>query len=306
MHQLPADIVTIDTLHLGRSGTIACYLIRGSVPMLVDPGPAVCLPALTAALATYDLTLADIGAVLLTHIHLDHAGAIGSLLMANPQLVVYVHQRGAPHLIDPSKLLRSATRIYGDAMATLWGDFLAVPVDQMIQLAGGELITIGDQQFTDIDAPGHAIHHLIYVRQSDQVAFVGDTAGIRMTGYTYVRPATPPPDIDLEAWDATLATLRTFQPTALCLTHFGAVFDVENHLAAVQRNNWTWAQLIRGWMAAGVPDADQIGLLRAAATAEMGDEATPDGIAAYQKGASVEMSWQGLTRYWQRKIAPPA
>ena len=302
MHQLPADIVTIDTLHLGRSGTIACYLIRGSVPILVDPGPAVCLPALTAALATVGLTLADIGAVLLTHIHLDHAGAIGSLLVANSQLVVYVHQRGAPHLIDPSKLLRSATRIYGDAMATLWGDFLAVPAEQMIQLAGGELLTIGDQQF----APGHAIHHLMYVRQSDRVVFVGDTAGIRMPGFRYVRPATPPPDIDLEAWDATLATLRTHQPVALCLTHFGAVFDVENHLAAVHRNNWAWAHLIRGWIDAGVADADQITLLRAAATAEMGEEATPDGIAAYQKGASVEMSWQGLTRYWQRKIAPPA
>ncbi len=300
MPQLPDDIVLIDTHHLGRDGTIACYLVKGAQPMLVDPGPAVCLPAVVAGLAQHGLTLADIHAVLLTHIHLDHAGAVGSIVAANPQLTVYVHQRGAPHLIDPSRLINSATRIYGDMMDTLWGEFLAVPAERMVQLTGGEQLVLGGHTYTVLDAPGHAIHHVVYVRQHDGVAFVGDTAGIRMQGFRYVRPATPPPDIDLEAWDGTLAALRAVDPQVLCLTHFGPVYDVKLHLDAVHANNWRWAERIRTWIVEGVDAAQQLVLLKAAATEEMGDEATPAGIAAYQKGASVEMSWQGLTRYITR------
>jgi glyoxylase-like metal-dependent hydrolase (beta-lactamase superfamily II) len=300
MPQLPNDIVLIDTHHLGRDGTIACYLIMGAQPMLVDPGPAVCLPAVEAGLAHHGLTLADIHAVLLTHIHLDHAGAVGSIVAANPHITVYVHQRGAPHLIDPSRLLKSATRIYGNLMDTLWGEFLPVPAARMVQLTGSEQLQLGGHTYTVLDAPGHAIHHVIYQRQHDRVAFVGDTAGIRMQGFRYVRPATPPPDIDLEAWDDTLAALRTLDPQVLCLTHFGPVYDVAAHLDAVHTNNWRWAERMRTWIADGVDAEQQLVLLKAAATAEMGDEATPDGIAAYQKGASVEMSWQGLTRYLTR------
>ncbi|MBM4412402.1 MAG: MBL fold metallo-hydrolase, partial [Chloroflexi bacterium] len=157
-----AECITIDTNHLGRSGVIACYLIRGSVPILVDPGPTVVLPTIESALADHNLRLADIGAILLTHIHLDHAGAVGSIVAAHPHIKVYVHHRGAPHLIDPSKLLNSATRIYGDMMATLWGDFLAIPAANLHILHGGEHLHIGDQHFTVHDAPGHAVHHVMY------------------------------------------------------------------------------------------------------------------------------------------------
>jgi glyoxylase-like metal-dependent hydrolase (beta-lactamase superfamily II) len=294
-----ADCITIDTNHLGRAGVIACYLIKGSVPILVDPGPAVVLPTIEAALASHNLRLADIGAILLTHIHLDHAGAVGSIVAAHPHITVYVHHRGAPHLIDPSKLLNSATRIYGDMMATLWGDFLAIPEANLHILHGGEQLALGDQHFTVYDAPGHAVHHVMY--QWNNAVFVGDNAGIRMQGFAYVRPATPPPDIDLEALDRSIALLRTLAPQRLYLTHFGPVDDVDAHLTRVQQANWGWANLVRAWIDAGMPPDEQVKQLRQHATAEMGADATEAGIQAYQKGASIEMSWQGLHRYWLKR-----
>jgi glyoxylase-like metal-dependent hydrolase (beta-lactamase superfamily II) len=303
MSQLPSDIQVLDTYHLGRSGTIACYAVLGDTPVLIDPGPQVSFAAVREQLAQDGVALADIQAVLLTHIHLDHAGAVGSLVQEFPHIQVYVHERGAPHLNDPSRLLRSATRIYGDQMAHLWGDFLPVPTSNLHVVSGGETLQFGTDQYRVLYTPGHAVHHVTYVRTRDHVAFVGDTAGIRMQGFAYVRPATPPPDIDLEVWDDTLDALRAGEVQALCLTHFGPVFDVAAHFDQVHANNWRWAAYIREWRAQGLSDAEQIERLRSVATVEMGVDATPDGIAAYQKGASIEMSWQGLTRYWQQREA---
>ncbi len=304
MHALPPTIIPLDTHHLGRAEIICCYLIRGSVNILIDPGPTVVLPALAEALATHGLTFADIGAIVLTHIHLDHGGAAGTLLERYPQMTLYVHERALTHLVDPSKLISSATRIYGEQMDVLWGEFLAIPAERIVTLNGGEPLHIGDQHFTVIAAPGHAIHHLIYIHEATKVAFVGDMAGIRMPGYAYVRPATPPPDIDLEAWDATLSALRSHNPSALCLTHYGPVYDIEPHLTELQRANWRWAELVRSWMVAGIDTAEQLRLLTAQATADMGAEATELGISAYQKGASITMSLQGLTRYWSKRLPP--
>ena len=304
MERLPASIHQLDTMHLGRAEIICCYLVRGTVNILIDPGPTVVLPALAEALATHGLTFADIGAIMLTHIHLDHGGAAGTLLARYPQMTLYVHERAVPHLVDPSKLINSATRIYGEQMDVLWGEFLAVPAERIVSLNGGEPLHIGDQHFTVIAAPGHAIHHLIYIHAATRVAFVGDMAGIRMPGYRYVRPATPPPDIDLEAWDETLQTLRHHHPAAMCLTHYGAVFDSEPHLQALHAANWRWAELVRSWMVAGIDVAEQLRLLTAQATADMGAEATELGISAYQKGASITMSLQGLTRYWSKRLPP--
>ena len=230
--------------------------------------------------------------------------AARALLARYPQMTLYLHERGVPHLVDPSKLINSATRIYGEQMDVLWGEFLAVPAERIVSLNGGEPLHIGDQHFTVIAAPGHAIHHLIYIHAATRVAFVGDMAGIRMPGYRYVRPATPPPDIDLEAWDETLQTLRHHHPAAMCLTHYGAVFDSEPHLQALQAANWRWAELVRSWMVACIDVAEQLRLLTAQATADMGAEATELGISAYQKGASITMSLQGLTRYWSKRLPP--
>ena len=304
MHALPPTIIPLDTMHLGRAEIICCYLVRGTVNILIDPGPTVVLPALAEALAVHGLTFADIGAIVLTHIHLDHGGAAGTLLDRYPHMTLYVHERALTHLVDPTKLITSATRIYGDQMDVLWGEFLAIPAARIVTLNGGEPLHIGDQRFAVIAAPGHAIHHLMYIHQPTNVAFVGDMAGIRMPGYRYVRPATPPPDIDLEAWDATLQTLRQHRPSAMCLTHYGPVFDIEQHLDALHAANWRWAELVRGWMLAGIEPSEQLRLLTAQATADMGAEATEQGISAYQKGASITMSLQGLTRYWSKRLPP--
>jgi glyoxylase-like metal-dependent hydrolase (beta-lactamase superfamily II) len=301
MQQLPANIQVIDTLHVGKTGTIACYADLQGALVLVDPGPQVSFAEVERQLATHGARMTDVAAILLTHIHLDHAGAVGSIVRDYPHIRVYVHERGAPHLVDPSRLLRSATRIYGALMDALWGEFLPVPAANLQVLQGGEVIDVAGRQYQVLYTPGHAVHHVTYVRTSDGVAFIGDTAGIRMQGYTYIRPATPPPDIDLAVWDASVAAINRVQPQALCLTHFGPVFDVADHLQRMQASNWRWAEYVRDWRLQGWSDDAQIAELRRIATAEMGVDATPDGIAAYQKGASIEMSWQGLSRFWQQQ-----
>ncbi len=195
--------LTLDLHFLGHTGVIATAAIPcdGGV-VLVDPGPTSCLPALTSGLAAHGYGLGDVKALLLTHIHLDHAGAAGTLAQAWPGLPVYVHAIGARHLVHPEKLLASATRLYGADMDRLWGAFLAVPEGAIRPLDGGESLAIGDRTFDVIYTPGHASHHVSYLDTADRTAYVGDTAGIAVGGY--VLAATPPPDVDLERWQESL------------------------------------------------------------------------------------------------------
>ena len=172
----------------------------------------------------------DIRLILLTHIHLDHAGATGSLLARVPHIQVGVHERGAPHMIDPAKLLASATRLYGDRMDTLWGAFEPVPAAQVQVFEGGERLDVGGRPIRVAYTPGHAVHHVSYLDETDGTAYVGDTCGIRVVG-DYTIAATPPPDIDLEIWDRSLTTIDDWQPTSLLVTHFGTVTGARAHLA---------------------------------------------------------------------------
>ena len=195
---------TIDMQFQGRAGVIATAVVPvGGGVVLVDPGPSSCLAALERGLAVLSHTLEDVRGVLLTHIHLDHAGAAGTIARRVPGVPIYVHERGAIHLASPDKLLASATRLYGAAMDQLWGEFLAVPATSLRALGGGETVTLDGRRFAVAYTPGHAVHHVSYLDTSDGTAYVGDTAGIR-TSPGYVLPATPPPDIDLEAWEASL------------------------------------------------------------------------------------------------------
>jgi glyoxylase-like metal-dependent hydrolase (beta-lactamase superfamily II) len=196
---------------------------------IIDPGPTSCLETLELGLQANGIRWPDVRHILLTHIHLDHAGSTGTIVREHPHITVLVHERGLKHMADPTKLIDSATRIYRDRMDELWGEFAAVPTKNMVSLAGGERIEAGGRAFDVAYTPGHASHHVSYFDGSSGVAFVGDTAGVCINS-GFVLPPTPPPDIDVAAWHASVARILEWQPETLFLTHFGPVTGVAAHL----------------------------------------------------------------------------
>src|SRR6476469_8870598 len=223
----------IDVMHLGRPHVIGCWEVDGA---LVDPGPESSLETLLAALDGDQPR-----AVVLTHIHLDHAAATGAIVRRWPETPVYVHERGAPHLIDPSRLLASAERLYGDAMERPWGEIVPVPEQNVKALAGGETVLGMRVAYT----PGHASHHVCYLHEESGHAFVGDVAAVRIPGVDLVVPPTPPPDIQIETWEESIGIVEGWRPQRLALTHFGAVEQPEEHLAIVRERLHEEAQLAR-------------------------------------------------------------
>lgn len=291
----------IDVEYLGRRRYIACALLDGTDPVIVDPGPTVSLPTLEAGLAEAGLRLEDLAGILLTHIHLDHAGACGTILRRAPRATVYVHERGARHMVAPERLLNSAERLYGDRMDELWGEFLAVPAANVRALTGGEELRVADRDLRVAYTPGHASHHVSYLDTSDGTAFVGDTAGIRIDGHRFVLPVTPPPDIDLEAWASSLRAIEAWKPERLFVTHFGAAPAVDEHLQQFRRRLHDWATTVREGLA--VSDDREALAARFAdevnrdLEASLADEVVP----LYRQGGAPDMSWHGLARYWTKK-----
>jgi glyoxylase-like metal-dependent hydrolase (beta-lactamase superfamily II) len=296
---LPGGVRVIDDLHLGEPHIIATYLLPGDEPAIVDPGPASDLPHLEAGLAAHGLAAGDLHAILLTHIHLDHAGATGTLVARYPHLRVYVHQRGAPHLAAPERLIRSATRLYGDAMQQLWGEILPVPAENITTLDGGETLALGRRRLRVFDAPGHALHHVVYFDDASGLLFAGDNAGVRMPGHAYVHPPTVPPEFDLEAWGRTLDLIGSLDPAWLLLTHFGPYADVAAHLAALRERLARWTEAVRAGLARGDDTAALNRQMRELAVAEIGPD--PLAQASYERAASVELSVAGLVRYLQTR-----
>jgi deazaflavin-dependent oxidoreductase (nitroreductase family) len=248
---------------------------------LVDPGPSSCLETLLAALEAPPKRL------LLTHIHLDHAGASGSLVERFPELEVHVHEAGAPHLADPSRLLKSAGRLYGDRMEELWGEVLAVPERNLRPLSGGEELP-GGLRVTY--TPGHASHHVTYLAP-DGAAYVGDVAGVRIPPTDYVLMPTPPPDIDLERWEDSIDRVEAERPARVCLTHFGAVEDAAGHLARARAALRDWVETAE----TSDPDAF-VAAVRERVSAEVG----PDEAARYEQVAPAEQLYLGLERYLRK------
>ncbi len=290
----------IDLEFSGRPCAIAAVLLEGAGgPMLVDPGPASTLPRLREALAAVGLAVGDLRALLLTHIHLDHAGATGVLVRENPGLRVYVHERGAPHLVDPSKLLASARRLYGERMDALWGEVAAVPAENVAVLAGGERIDAAGRAFDVAYTPGHAVHHVAYLDAETGIAYVGDTAGIRVNGLPFALPPAPPPDIDLGGWTEGLARLRAWAPARLFVTHFGPVDDVAEHLDAFEARLATWADAVRASLAEPREDAEKARRFLERAREELRLHLPEEAARAYEAGGGIEATWHGLARYWR-------
>jgi len=234
----------LDLNWLGRPRSIGAVLLEsGGHNAVLDPGPASTLETLRAQMLSHGLSVSDLKAILLTHIHLDHAGATGTLLRENPNLRVFVHSKGAAHLADPSKLLASAGRLWGDDLPRLFGETLAVPEQNIQILEGGETLSVGTRKFDVIYTPGHASHHVTYVDEQEGVAFAGDTAGIRIANGPYIMPATPPPDIDLAVWEQSFAAILDRRPSKLFVTHFGYAENPAKHIADFRKRLHLWADI---------------------------------------------------------------
>ncbi|HEY2656548.1 MAG TPA: MBL fold metallo-hydrolase [Solirubrobacteraceae bacterium] len=277
----------IDCLHLGRERVICCWQVDD---VLIDPGPSSCLETLLAALDGCRPR-----ALLLTHIHLDHAGASGSLARMFPDMAVYVHERGARHMADPQRLLDSAKRLYGDDMDRLWGPFEPVRTEQLHPLAGGEVLELGALRFEVAYTPGHASHHVSYLH--DGTAFVGDVGGVRITPRTPPFPPTPPPDIDVDLWHRSLERIAAWAPERLAMTHFGASEDVEEQLTDVAARLDRIAELAR--------DLDAVGWIEAV-RAELRAASSPEVYEAYLQAAPTDQAYAGLRRYWDKRQAAAA
>jgi glyoxylase-like metal-dependent hydrolase (beta-lactamase superfamily II) len=227
---------------------------------------------------------------------------VGLLAREHPGLTVYVHERGAPHLIDPARLVASATRIYGDRMDSLWGEFLPVAEGQIRSLAGGERIAFGDRSFEVAYTPGHASHHVAYFEADAATAYVGDTGGIRVPALPYAMPVSPPPDFHLEDWLASLRRIRAWKPARLFCTHFGFSTHPAEHLDRLEQGLRTWAETARRSLERDGTDAERADAFHAEMIAWLADKATREQIATYAAFADFRASWHGLARYWRKRV----
>jgi glyoxylase-like metal-dependent hydrolase (beta-lactamase superfamily II) len=303
MNALAPGMDYVDLNFLGSPQVIATAVLHGTSGVaLVDPGPTTTVEHLRTGLGRRGMGVGDVRQILLTHIHLDHAGSTGTLLEENPAIEVFVHERGAPHMVDPSKLLVSAGRLYGQDMDRLWGRILPVPGSALRVLRGGERIEVAGRALDVAYTPGHASHHVAYFEPSSGIAFVGDTAGIcRGTG-AYVMPASPPPDIDLELWRESEARILAWEPDSLFLTHFGPFHGARQHFQQLMDRLAEWNRIVRKLIAsAGLSEEERQERFVGEATAELQRTVGVGEAQLYIRAGSLAYSWQGLARYWRKR-----
>ena len=271
----------IDVMQMGLDRVIGAWEVDG---VIVDPGPG----------STIETLLEGLGgeaprALLLTHIHLDHAGASGALVQRFPGLEVYVHEVGAPHMVEPERLMTSARQLYGDDMDRLFGEMLPVPEENLHVLSGGEEVLGFRVAYT----PGHAWHHVSYLHEDTGEAFVGDVCGVRVPPSDLTAPPTPPPDIDVEAWSRSLDLIADWEPEALCLTHFGRVDTVERHLVRMREGLVGRSELAR---------AHGREAFMARVEEEVEGTGDPEVAERFRQASPTEQMWLGLERYWRKRV----
>jgi glyoxylase-like metal-dependent hydrolase (beta-lactamase superfamily II) len=302
MPPLAAGLDYVDLNFLGRPQIIATAILHGPAGVaLVDPGPATTIDNLTTALTRKGIRFEDVRQILVTHIHLDHSGGVGSIVAKFPHIEVVVHQRGAPHLADPSKLIASAGRLYQQDMQRLWGEIKPVDKERLRVIDGGERLDVVGHEIVTAYTPGHASHHVSYFDPAARVAFVGDTAGICRES-TYVMPPTPPPDIDVEAWRESAARILAWDPDTLFLTHFGPRHGARQHFRAMFEEIDAWSAIVRRLAADTTLD-------EAARQQRFVDEAYlaikrrigESDAADYVRAGGLGYSYQGLARYWRKR-----
>jgi glyoxylase-like metal-dependent hydrolase (beta-lactamase superfamily II) len=273
----------LDLHHLGDERVIGVYLLETEDgPALQDCGPSTCIPSLKERLAERGLALTDLRHLLLSHIHLDHAGAAGVLVREHPGLQVHVSEIGAPHVVDPSRLEASARRLYEEEFDSLWGELAPVP-EQNVHVVGEKVLGLDC-----FPSPGHAAHHVCYL-DGEGTLYVGDAAGVRIMPDRHIWPVSPPPEVDLDAWERTIDELELRAPERLALIHFGVVDQPRDHLRRLRRQLRLWGQRVRQGM-----DEDEF-VEAARADLEEADEAT-----YYERAAPLWQSFRGLRRYWDK------
>jgi glyoxylase-like metal-dependent hydrolase (beta-lactamase superfamily II) len=297
----------LDLQWIGRPKAIASALLEfNGKHALVDPGPESTVETLRQQLSARGLGVKDLEAVFVTHIHLDHAGATGSLVRENPRLAVYVHKLGGPHMIDPSKLLASAGRLWGDDLQWLFGNTLPVPQENLRILEGGESLTLGGRKLDVVYTPGHASHHVSYFDDEEGTAFVGDTTGICIENQAYIMPATPPPDIDLTIWDASFAAILGRHPARLFLTHFGVAENPAEHIAQFRERLHLWARIAEDVIRGATSESGAVESFVAAAKAEIAQHLPESGVQQYAFTAGIDLSFLGLARYLRKRAEKAA
>lgn len=303
-----ADGVTaIDTLMGGRARYTAAYLLDAGEPALVETGPGTSVDPVTAALDRLGLEPGELAHIVLTHIHLDHAGGVGQLAQRFPKATVWVHERGAPHLVDPSRLVASTARVWGEReMRELFGPAQPVVADRVRPLRDGDTISLGDRELAVLDTPGHASHHVALVDSRTGVVFTGDALGIHVPDLPVLRPATPPPEFDLERYVASIGRIRAAARSMLLFAHFGPLGDVDRTCDLAIRRVRDWARVVEDALSE-TEDPDELSA-RLEATAlediETGSEAALDLDILEDRLrllSSIRMNAQGLARYWRKR-----
>jgi glyoxylase-like metal-dependent hydrolase (beta-lactamase superfamily II) len=287
----------------GEYDIVGSYLLVGENEIaIIDPGPGSTAEALLSGLREAGYNPQDVTHLIATHIHLDHAGAMGSLIQQMPRAKVLVHSNGAPHLIDPSKVVASATRIYGERMQTLWGAIEPVPQERVHVIEDEDVLRVAGRRLEVHYTPGHAIHHVIFFDVHSGELFAGDVAGVRLQGIDYVRPPTPPPDLDLEAWSSSIDTLKRLRPDVLYLSHFGPTSTPAIHLSRLREQLSAWGDFVLGAMRQGKSESEIIDLLVAQMDPQLQRTTDdPRSLRRYEIATNYTMTVQGYIRYWKKQ-----
>lgn len=289
--------VLLDLNHLGLPGAIGSYLVAGSEPTLVDPGPATTLDVLVERLRREGVGEGDLGHIALTHVHLDHAGATGHLARLFPRARIHVHAEGAPHLVDPTRLVASTRRTFGEAHDRLWGDVQPVPADRITAWSPGDGALWAD--FRPVPTPGHIAHHLAYLDERDGTLFAGDAMGIVLSAEAPSHPPTPPPAVDLEAWRETLEEVRAIGPERFAATHFGLHEDVPARVEALGEALDGLKKRVADALARG--DEEDAGRYGEEVARRMAPFLGSDRAERYFGTFSAAMDWEGVRFYLQRR-----
>jgi len=288
---------------LGENKIIGSYLLAGGNELaVIDPGPGSVVKSLLASIREAGFDPADVTHLIATHVHLDHAGGTGTLVKQMPRARVYVHNKGAQHLVDTTKVVASASRIYGDRMQLLWGEIESTPQERLHILAGGDILNVAGRRLEVHYTPGHAVHHVIFFDAHSGELFAGDVAGVRLPGVDYVRPPTPPPDLDLEAWSDSINLVRSLRPDVLYIAHFGAVKNIPGQFERLREKLYSWGELVLGAMRDGKSEPEIITMLIEHTKPELlqatGD---PHELERYEIATNYLMTVQGYMRYWRKK-----
>lgn len=283
---------------------VGSYLIAGDNELaIVDPGPGSMIDSLLDSIREAGFEPGDVTHILATHVHLDHAGATGSLVKQMPKAQVYVHGLGAPHLLDTTKVVASASRIFGDRMQLLWGEIESTPAGRLNVIEDGDKLNVAGRHLEVHYTPGHAIHHVIFFDVHSGELFAGDTAGVRLPGVDYVRPPTPPPDLDLEAWSKSIDLLKRLHPDVLYIGHFGAIKTIEDQLDRLREKLYAWGDFVLSAMRDGKEEAEIIEMLIEHARPELLQAAHDDTrvFPRYEIATNYPMTVQGYMRYWKKQ-----